>query len=218
MKKILNILTTFLLFTVLLSGCQSAYYGAMEKVGYHKRDIMVDRVEDAKESQQEAKEQFSSALEELTRLINFDGGDLDAVYNKTKDEYESAQEAAIEVSKRIGKVEDVAEALFDEWQTEIDEISKANLRRSSENKFKETRRSYTALLKSMRRAESKMLPVLTALKDNTLFLKHNLNAQAIGSIKGEFSALQADITGLISDMNRSIDSSTKFIESLQSTQ
>ena len=36
---------------LLLSGCQSAYYGAMEKVGKHKRDIMVDRVSEAKDSQ-----------------------------------------------------------------------------------------------------------------------------------------------------------------------
>ncbi|GGI82679.1 DUF2959 domain-containing protein [Shewanella gelidii] len=202
--------------SLLLGGCQSAYYGAMEKVGYHKRDIMVDRVQDAKESQQEAQEQFSSALEEMQALLNHDGGDLQSAYNKAKDEYESAQGAADDVTKRINKVEDVAEALFDEWQTEIGEISKASLRRNSESKLKQTRRSYSKLLSSMRRAEDKMPPILTAMKDNMLYLKHNLNAQAIGAIKGEFSSLQTDISSLIREMNRSIDESTKFIESLES--
>lgn len=201
--------------SLLLGGCQSAYYGAMEKVGYHKRDIMVDRVEDAKESQEEAQEQFSSALEEMQALLNHDGGDLESAYNKAKDEYESAQDAADDVTNRIDKVEDVAEALFDEWQTEIGEISKASLRRNSESKLKETRRSYTKLVKSMRRAESKMEPVLTAMKDNMLYLKHNLNAQAIGAIKGEFASLQTDISGLIKEMNKSIDESNKFIASLE---
>lgn len=213
MKKILSV--TIISASLLLTGCQSAYYGAMEKVGYHKRDIMVDRVEDAKESQEEAQEQFSSALEEMQALLNHDGGDLESAYNKAKDEYESAQEAADDVTKRIDKVEDVAEALFDEWQTEIGEISKASLRRSSESKLKETRRSYTQLVRSMRRAESKMPPVLTAMKDNMLYLKHNLNAQAIGAIKGEFASLQTDISGLINEMNKSIDESTKFIAALE---
>ncbi|ACJ27118.1 Conserved hypothetical protein [Shewanella piezotolerans WP3] len=213
MKKILSV--TIISASLLLTGCQSAYYGAMEKVGYHKRDIMVDRVEDAKESQEEAQEQFSSALEEMQALLNHDGGDLESAYNKAKDEYESAQEAADDVTKRIDKVEDVAEALFDEWQTEIGEISKASLRRSSESKLKETRRSYTQLVRSMRRAESKMPPVLTAMKDNMLYLKHNLNAQAIGAIKGEFTSLQTDISGLINEMNKSIDESTKFIAALE---
>ncbi|MCL1138063.1 DUF2959 domain-containing protein [Shewanella pneumatophori] len=213
MKKLIT--TAVLGTSLLLGGCQSAYYGAMEKVGYHKRDIMVDRVEDAKESQEDAQEQFSSALEEMQALLNHDGGDLESAYNKAKDEYESAQDAADDVTNRIDKVEDVAEALFDEWQTEIGEISKASLRRNSESKLKETRRSYSQLVKSMRRAESKMEPVLTAMKDNMLYLKHNLNAQAIGAIKGEFASLQTDISGLIKEMNKSIDESNKFIASLE---
>lgn len=200
--------------SLLLCGCQSAYYGAMEKVGYHKRDIMVDRVTDAKESQEDAQEQFSSALEEMQVLLSYDGGDLQSAYEKAKDEYESSQDAAEEVSKRIAKVEDVADALFDEWQSEITEISKASLRRSSENKLKETRRNYQQLLNSMQRAERKMAPVLTAMKDNMLYLKHNLNAQAIGAIKGEFVSLQNDILSLIKEMKNSIEESDRFISSI----
>ncbi|MBO2676912.1 DUF2959 domain-containing protein [Shewanella algae] len=214
MNKILT--TTLVSLGLLLGGCQSAYYGAMEKVGYHKRDIMVDRVKDAKESQQEAQEQFSSALEEMQALLNHDGGDLEKAYNKAKDEYESAQEAADDVSNRINKVEDVAEALFDEWQGEIGEISKASLRSKSQAKLKETRRSYEQLIRSMRRAESKMPPILTSMKDNMLYLKHNLNAQTVGAIKGEFASLQSDISGLIKEMNKSIDESNRFIAAMES--
>ena len=201
--------------SLLLSGCQSAYYGAMEKVGYHKRDIMVDRVKDAKKSQQDAQKEFSSALEEMQALLNYSDGNLEKAYSRAKDEYESAQSAADNVSNRINKVEDVAEALFDVWQNEISEISKANLRRNSEAKLKETRRAYEQLIKSMRRAESKMPPILTAMKDNMLYLKHNLNAQAIGAIKSEFASLQTDISALIKEMNTSINESSKFIEALE---
>ena len=213
MKRLIT--SSLIAATLLLTGCQSAYYGAMEKVGYHKRDIMVDRVKAAKESQEDAQKEFSSALEEMQALLNHNGGNLEKAYNKAKDEYESAQSAADDVSNRINKVEDVAEALFDEWQTEIGEISKASLRRNSETKLKETRRSYEQLIKTMRRAESKMPPILTAMKDNMLYLKHNLNAQAIGAIKGEFANLQTDISGLIKEMNKSINESTRFIEALE---
>lgn len=215
MKRLIT--SSLIAATLLLTGCQSAYYGAMEKVGYHKRDIMVDRVKAAKESQEDAQKDFSSALEEMQALLNHDGGNLEKAYNKAKDEYESAQSAADDVSNRINKVEDVAEALFDEWQAEIGEISKASLRRNSETKLKETRRSYEQLMKTMRRAESKMPPILTAMKDNMLYLKHNLNAQAIGAIKGEFANLQTDISGLIKEMNKSINESTRFIEALENS-
>ena len=108
-----------------LTACQSAYYSAMESVGVHKRDILVDRVEETKESQQDSQQEFQSALERLSTLINFDGGDLQDAYEQLNDDYESSLAAADEVSTNIDKVEDVAEALFDEWADELEEYQSA---------------------------------------------------------------------------------------------
>jgi hypothetical protein len=77
-----------------MTGCESTYYSAMEKVGIHKRDIMVDRVEDAQSAQQEAQEEFSSALEVLSALTQFDGGNLESIYEKINDKYEDSVDAA----------------------------------------------------------------------------------------------------------------------------
>ncbi len=200
---------------IALTSCSSAYYSAMEKVGIHKRDIMVDRVEEAKESQQDAQQQFKSALEEMTALINFDGADLQEQFDVTNEQYQESKEAAEEVSLRIKKIEDVSEALFDEWQSEISEISNANLKRQSKAKFKDTQRRYSTLIRSMHKAESKMAPVLTALKDNTLFLKHNLNAKAVGALQGEMISIEKDVSVLIKDMNAAIEQSQKFIDMLE---
>ncbi|OUR62909.1 DNA repair protein [Colwellia sp. 39_35_sub15_T18] len=210
-RRTLSVLSAILI----LSACSSAYYSAMEKVGIHKRDIMVDRVVDAKESQQEAQEQFKSALAEMTALINFDGGDLEKQYNIIQEQYQDSKEAAELVTSRIEKIEDVADALFEEWQDEIEQISSTNLKRQSLAKLRETQRRYRALIKSMHRAESKMAPVLSALKDNSLFLKHNLNAKAIGALQGEMVAIKKDVSALIKDMNTAIEQSQKFINMLE---
>ncbi len=208
--------TIGLLFIVLsLSACQSAYYSAMEKVGVHKRDIMLDRVEDAKESQQEAQQQFKSALAQLSELINFEGGELAQQYELINDQYEASKTAAEDVSKHIEKIEDVAEALFDEWQDEIEQYSSAKLKRQSTLKLKQTQRRYQTLIKAMHKAESKMEPVLAALKDNALYLKHNLNAQAIGALQGEYSSIKRDVENLVKEMNKAIAQSQQFIDLLQ---
>lgn len=209
-QKLCVILSIFV-----LASCSSAYYSAMEKVGIHKRDIMVDRVVDAKESQQDAQVQFKSALAEMTALINFDGGDLEEQYNVIQAQYEDSKEAAELVSSRIDKIEDVADALFDEWQDEIEEISSSNLKRQSTAKLRETQRRYESLVRSMRKAESKMAPVLSALKDNSLFLKHNLNAKAVGALQGEMVSIKKDVSALIKDMNSAIEQSQKFIDMLE---
>ncbi|MBD3587057.1 DUF2959 domain-containing protein [Salinimonas sp. HHU 13199] len=204
-----------LALTVSLAGCQSAYYSAWEQVGVEKRDIMVDRVEDAKESQEEAQEQFSSALEEFSALVNFDGGDLEDVYNSLNDEYEDSKSAAEDVSNRINKVQSVAEALFDEWEEELDEYENTTLRRESESKLRQTRQRYEDMLRAMRNAEGKMDPVLQRLQDNVLYLKHNLNANAIGALQGELTTIRGDVDTLLAEMSKAISESDAFIASMR---
>ena len=198
-----------------LSGCQSAYYAAWEKLGVEKRDILVDRVEDARETQQDAQEQFSSALEQFSTLINYDGGELQRVYEQLSDEYDSSKSAAENVTARINSVENVAEALFDEWQNELENYTNTNLRRDSERQLKDTRRRYENLLKSMRRVERSMDPVLASLQDNVLYLKHNLNANAVGALQGELQSISQNVSRLIQEMNAAIAQSDEFIKSIQ---
>ncbi|NVD05313.1 DUF2959 domain-containing protein [Vibrio sp. JPW-9-11-11] len=207
-------LLVFVLSIFTLTGCQSAYYSAMEQVGYHKRDIMVDRVEDAKQSQQDAQQEFTSALEALSALTNFDGGELETVYNQINDKYQDSEKAAQDVSDRIAAIEDVSDALFAEWQDELELYTSSKLRRASEQKLNETQRSYKTMLSAMKRAEDKMTPVLNTLRDNTLYLKHNLNASAIGALQGEFTNLEQDIQFAITQMNAAIAESDKFLHQL----
>jgi Skp family chaperone for outer membrane proteins len=211
MKKLI-----LLTLVVLLAGCQSAYYAAWEKMDVEKRDILVERVEDAKESQEQAQQQFSSALDEFNQLINFDGGELRIIYEQLKDRFEASEDSAASVMGQIDKVERVAEALFNEWQEELEKYNNNTLKRNSQRKLKDTQRRYRSLLNAMRKAESKMEPVLSALRDNVLYLKHNLNASAIGALQSEFNGLEQEINQLVSEMNKAIAESNSFISSMKS--
>ncbi|WP_111979323.1 DUF2959 domain-containing protein [Algibacillus agarilyticus] len=198
-----------------LTACQTAYYSAMEKVGYHKRDILVDRVKDAQTSQTEAQVQFQSALEQFQSVVSFDGGELEDAYNSLNDQYVASLDSAENVSNRIDKVESVADDLFDEWEDELDQYTSAKLKARSQKQLRATQTQYGKLIKSMRKAESKMQPFLSALNDNVLYLKHNLNAKAVGALKGELGSIQKDVKSLIAEINSSIEQSNKFIKSLE---
>ena len=206
-----------LLFTALLglAGCQSAYFAAMEKVGVHKRDILVDRVEEARDSQQEAKEQFQSALDRYRSVVQVKGGELEARYEALNKEYLASESSAKEVRARIEAVEDVAEALFEEWEGELKLYSNASLRNASAAELKRTRAQYKTLLERMRAAERRIEPVLSVLRDQVLFLKHNLNARAISALQGEYRTLQGNVDQLLRDMQRAIDEADTFVRNLQ---
>ena len=201
-------------FMFICSGCSNTYYSAMEKVGIHKRDIVVDRVEDARDSQEEAQAQFKSALEQFDSVVKLQDTDLKKAYDRLNSEYEKSAGAAREVSRRIDRVESVADDLFDEWEQELTEYQNKELRRSSSDQLRATQKRYKTMLASMHRAEASMEPVLRIFKDNVLFLKHNLNAQAIGSLQSEFANLKGEIDILIRKMNDAIQSSNTFIADL----
>jgi len=202
---------------LLVGGCESAYYGAYEQFGILKNELLVDRVEDAMESQEEAKEEFKSAFEQFEAVVGVPESDLKSVYGDLNDAFEDAESRAEEVSERIAAVEDVSEDLFEEWAEEIQQISNASMRSQSQAKLTDSKRRYQSLVKAMKAAESRMGPVLTSFRDHVLFLKHNLNAQAISSLKGELGSIETDVGQLIIEMEKSINEAQSFLESMDGT-
>jgi chromosome segregation ATPase len=199
-----------------LSGCgESIYYSAMEKAGYHKRDILVERVEEARDSQQETKEEFKSALERFASVVKVEGGDLEAKYKELKSSLDACEAQAVDIADRIESVENVSAALFEEWETELAQYHDARLRRASSKKLTETKARYKRLIGAMRAAEKKIEPVLVAFRDQVLFLKHNLNAKAVAGLQKELATVETDIAELIKEMEKSIAEADSFIRSME---
>lgn len=208
------VLVAALLFVGCKSTYDAAYYRTMEAFGKEKRDLLVDRVDDARDSQEEAKEEFSSALEEFSALVDFDGGDLEALYNRLDAALQRSESRAEGVREHVDEVENVAQALFEEWEAELGEYSDPGLRRASERQLRETEERYAQLIRAMHRVEAKMDPVLVAFRDQVLFIKHNLNARAIASLEGQVDALETDVARLIADMEASIDEANRFLDEM----
>lgn len=199
-----------------LAGCHSTYYAAMEKVGYAKRDILGSRVKSARDAQQDAKQEIVSALEQFSRTVNFTGGELEAQYKRLDGQLKDSEQAAATVRKRIDEVEDVAEALFREWRQELSQYANADLRRRSEQQLSATRERYGQMLAAMKQAESRMEPALRPLRDQVLFIKHNLNARAVGALRGEVVKVDAEVNRLVADINRAVAEADRFVKALDS--
>ncbi|KAA0215864.1 MAG: DUF2959 domain-containing protein [Leptolyngbya sp. PLA3] len=196
---------------IVLAGCASTGIAVREALGNPKREQLVERVQKARDDQQEAKEQFSSALDEFLALTSADTGDLEKTYERLKKELTRSESQAETVRDRIRDVERVAGALFKEWNAELKQYHSEDLRRSSQQQLDRTKERYEELLEAMKSAEARMQPVLDAFNDQVLFLKHNLNARAIASLDREVASVQSDVARLIDEMNASIEEANAFI-------
>jgi hypothetical protein len=202
---------------VLTTSCASTYYSAWEKLGYEKRDILVSRVEKARDEQAGAKKQFTSTLDQFKALTNFNGGDLEAEYHKLDASYTVCKDDAAAVGTRIDSVDNVAQAMFKEWKSELNDYTDPQLRSASKQKLTESKTRYASLLAAMRKSQSAMKPVLAAFNDRVLFLKHNLNASAISSLSNTAAGIDTNVQELIKQMNASIDEANAFIDHLKQT-
>jgi len=216
MRIRLEVAASVLFVLLFFTDCQTTYYAVWEKLGKEKRHLLKDQVEKARSEQQDASEQFKDALTRIKELYGFKGGDLEEFYNKLKSDYEESDRRAEAVSSRIEKVEQVANDLFKEWEQEIGEISNEQFRMKSRASLKDTKQRYARLRSAMTKAETSMNPVLTRLKDYVLYLKHNLNAQAIGVLKKEVGDIEVEVQGLIQDITQSIAEADSFLKTLAS--
>ncbi len=196
------------------SGCKSVYYDTMEALGKPKRQLLIGSVQDARDSQILAKEQFVNALDKFKEVTNYSGGLLEDKYDQLKAEYDASETKSKAVKKYIADVKSVAKALFKEWQAELDEYTSEQLRRVSRAKLEDTQLNYDRLIMKMDRASASMNPVLGALNDQVLFLKHELNAQAIVSLKEELVWVEKNTDKLVREMEASIAEAEAFVNAM----
>ena len=201
---------------VLAAGCRSGtYYDWMEKMGRPKRDLLVGRVETARESQQEAKRQFQSALEQFNTVLKDDHGELQSKYDKLTAVLERSQSRANAVGGHIQAIESVARALFAEWKREIAQYSNHELAESSQDKLDQTLARYNQYMTAMKRADQKTGPVIAAFHDQVLYLKHNLNAKALASMRAELPTVEENTSALIREMEASIEEANAFLSQMK---
>lgn len=218
MQKFISLLCfTLCLNLAACSTVEKAQYAAWEKVGVHKRDILVDRIEDTAVAQEETKQQFKNAYDELASIVTIDDKGLATQYERIANAYEKSEASSKNLQDHIASVDRVANALFAEWQQELDQYTSSNLRNKSANNLANTKKQYAILYQAMQDSYKTIAPVLSVLKDNTLYLKHNLNANAINGLKTEVRSIEGKVKTLVKEMEDSIKASQQFIANMKTS-
>ena len=196
---------------IALAGCDSIYYKTMKKFGWEKRDILVKKVVEARGAQADAQKEIKTTLERFKEIVAFDGGSLEDKYNKLNAALQRSEDRAQKVDDRIKAVRDVSNDLFKEWQNELGKYSDRRMRQESERELRATKARTETLIQAMARAQKRVEPVLKPLRDRVLFLKHNLNARAMGALSQELDGVTGEVDALIEDLQKSVAEADAFI-------
>ncbi len=193
-------------------GCASVHYETQKLLGRDKRDILVNRIDQGLQTQQDALRQLEKTFDALQALVAYEGDDLGGVHRKVMAEFERAENRAQRVRDRIVGAEVVADDLFKEWEYENVQIADPELRSGSRAEMAETRERYERVIAAMKRASEQNDPVLTALRDRTLFLKHDLSLEALASLRDDLPRIEADLTTLARETDALQDEVAQYLE------
>ena len=193
-----------------LGGCDLG----LDQLWKEPRELLIDRVEAARDAQAKTVEEVLTTMEKFKQVTGFDGGDLSRNFDILQTSFQRSEVAVKEVSSRIGQVERAVDGLLKEWTDELEQYHDEALRARSARELKTTRAQAEELIAVMRQAEAKTKPVLDVFRDQVLFMKHNLNMQAITSLEQSRADIETDVDQLIREMKVSIAQANHFIDTM----
>lgn len=196
-------------------GCRTVYYSAWEALGTERREMLRSELLAMVDDQESAREAFTDSLSQVKGLTNFQGGQLEREYERLKGSYEDSEAAADQIDSRISDIEHVAEAMFEEWNTELAAMQAKRLKEQSRETFRVTRERYDAMHLSLVASRDGMRKVLRYFHDHVLFLKHNLNAQAMGSLGESMQEIEVSIDELKVGIESAIQEAQGFLKTLE---
>jgi len=203
-----------LLFAACLTGCTGAYHRSLEQRGMTKRDILVRRIQHVQSAQEEAKYQFTTALESLRTIAQVEPGRLREKHAELDAQYKNASERTRDLRNRLPAVDTAATTLFKEWEKELSLYQSAALRSQSEQGLAATRARYAEFIRSQESLLAQISPVLVDFRDQVLVIKHGLNPEARSDLDNTLRSLREALGGLIRSIDESTRAADAFIESL----
>lgn len=197
------------------TGCNNSLgYDIQEAMGTPKRQVLLSRVQDTRDSMKETKKVFASAMLQFGSVYKESGSKLENKYVILKKEYDACNSKASSLRSQIANVKSIGQVLFQEWQKELDQFTNEQMRKLSEVKMQQTREKYVAMTDSMDRVSARMSPVMSSMSDQLLNIKHSLNALIVVSLEEELIQLRGQMDNLMAEIDASIENCNSFIGSM----
>lgn len=201
---------------LLITSCSHVYYKSWELLGKEKRELLSSKMSALNEDQTEAKEEFANVLEEIRSKYSFKEGNLENTYDRMSSNYNDMNEEVEDLGSQIEDVESIAKDLFEEWKAEAKEFTNKDYERTSLQKLRVTRANFNEVLKESEATEKAMQKVLAKFHEQVIYVKHNLNAKAVGRLASELQNIQEVMRKLIQQINSSIQKADRFIKDFES--
>lgn len=177
-------------------------------------DELLRRIERVQAESAVAKESAHSALNELCTLVSPGfKGDAAMAFAKFVAASDASEEQGETLRDSVEPMRDAADALFRRWTKDMEAFGNSRMRQRSQTRLDETRTSYQSIVGASQAAQIALDAFHDDLRDHATFLRHDLNANSVASLRGDVRQLREQIEGLDMRFDATVAAARAYVES-----
>jgi hypothetical protein len=148
-------------------------------------------------------------------LMADEAKDRKKLYNSLQKEMENTEKRRATIGEVAATMSAEADTLFKQWTDSAAAIENADLRKKSEERLAATKASYAEIGTVGQKASDLYGPFMKDLQDQVTFLGHDLNAEAVASLKPEAAKINEAASKLIQSIDDTITTANTNIGALR---
>ncbi len=177
-------------------------------------DALVGRIERVYVEAEVSKERVEEAVSTLQALVAPDfAGDPVAAYEAFLFTIESSEKQAEVFSASVADMEQDATSVFESWESDLDTFQSVELRRRSAARLEATRARYAEIGAAVRPVQTGHAELNAGLRDQSVFLEHDFNREALLDLEPETASLSAHAEALDHALDRCMAQTRGYVES-----
>ena len=139
----------------------------------------------------QAKLQFQKTMDVYNAVLADDAKDRKALYKKLQGEMETTEKRRADVLRADDEMKTDADIVFKSWADSTGAIASPDLKKRSEERLAKTKERCAQIQAAGHRVGEAYLPFMSTLKDQVTYLGHDLNAEAVASLKKDAAKVNA---------------------------
>lgn len=195
---------------VLTAGPAKAQFDGQKQV-----DKLINKANDTIGAMRAARVQIGSTVDGYNTIMAGEAVDNRKAYKKLTKELSKSEKAAANVRTKAAAMDVVANDFFSNWEASLEGFSSEDLRQRSAERLNDTRKRYEEILEAAGEAGDAFDPFVTNLKDQILFLGHDLNPSAIQALQGDAKKLNGRAAEVFKDVDKTIVTASEYTASLR---
>jgi hypothetical protein len=184
--------------------------------GHERADEHIEKIERASEEMKDVRKHLNEAFEAYHKTLREGTDERRSSYKDLVKALERCEEETKELRKRHREMDEQAEEYFKKWKNSVKDIKNADLERRSEERLEATRRRYREVSMRWKTMGEDYEPVLAELRDQVVYLGHDLNEDAVLSLKEDAAELEELARALFRSMEGFGSTADEYIGGLES--